>query len=106
MKRNFGIILAGLAAVALFCGLVCAVLLAARFSEPAVITVQGLTLRRLWATMAALVALVGVVLGALALARPGSRVGSASGRLGATLALVAGLIAIVNCWAGGWLASS
>jgi hypothetical protein len=43
-----------------------------------------------------MVALFGVVIGGLALARPVSRVGTASGRLGATAALSAGLIAIIN----------
>jgi len=89
-------ILAALAAAALFGGLVYAVLVAAHVSEPAATTVRGLTPRRLWATTAAVLALVGVVIGGLALARPGSRFGTASGRLGAIVALVAGLIAVVN----------
>ena len=96
MKRTFAIILAALAAAALFGGLVHAVLVAAHVSEPAATTVYGLTPRRLWATTVAVVALVGVVIGGLALARPASRFGTASGRLGAIVALVAGLIAVVN----------
>src|SRR5262249_52979813 len=56
----------------------------------------GPTSRRLWATTVAALALVGVVIGGLALARPVSRFGTASGRLGAIMALVAGLIAVVN----------
>jgi Family of unknown function (DUF6223) len=52
--------------------------------------------RRLWATTVAVLALVGVVIGGLALARPASRFGTASGRLGAIVALVAGLIAVIN----------
>ena len=84
------------AAAALFGGLVHAVLVAAHVSEPAATTVYGLTPRRLWATTAAVLALVGVVIGGLALARPASRFGTASGRLGAIVALVAGLIAAVN----------
>ena len=59
-------------------------------SEPAGTTVYGLTPRRLWATTVAMLALAAVVIGGLALARP------ASGRLGAIVALVAGLIAMVN----------
>jgi len=43
-----------------------------------------------------LLALVGAVVGGLALTRPASRFGTASGRLGAIVALVAGLIAAVN----------
>src|SRR6516165_1404070 len=96
MKRTVVIILAGLAAAALFGGLVHAVLVAAHVSEPAATTVYGLTPRRLWATSVAVLALVGVVIGGLALARPASRFGTASGRLGAIVALVAGLMAVVN----------
>jgi hypothetical protein len=96
MKRTFALILAALAAVALFGGLVHAVLVAAHVSEPAATTVYGPTPRRLWATTVAVLALVGVVIGGLAVARPASRFGTASGRLGAIVALVAGLIAAVN----------
>jgi hypothetical protein len=96
MKRTFATIFAALAAAALFGGLVYAVLVAAHVSEPAATTVYGPTPRRLWATTAAVLALVGVGIGALALARPASRFGTASGRLGAIVALVAGLIAAVN----------
>jgi Family of unknown function (DUF6223) len=96
MKRTFATILAVLAAVALFGGVVYVVLVAAHVSEPAATTVQGLTPRRLWATTAVVLALAGVVVGGLALARPASRFGAASGRLGAIVALVAGLIAMVN----------
>jgi hypothetical protein len=96
MKPTLSIILAALAAAALFGGLVYAVLVAAHVSEPAASTVHGLTPRRLWATTVVLLALIGVVIGGLALARPFSRFGAESGRLGATVALVAGLIAVVN----------
>jgi Family of unknown function (DUF6223) len=96
MKRTFAVILAPLAAAALFGGLVHAVLVAAHVSEPAAMTVYGLTPRRLWATTAAVLALAGVVTGGLALARPAGRFGTASGRLGAIVALVTGLIAAVN----------
>jgi len=96
MKRRFAIVLAAVAAAALFAGLVHAVLVAAHVSEPAITTVYGLTPRRLWATTVAAVALVGVVIGGVALARPASRFGPASGRLGAIMTLVAGLIAVVN----------
>jgi hypothetical protein len=96
MKRISVLILAALAAAALFGGLVYAVLVVAHVSEPAVTTVYGLTPRRLWATMVAMLAVVGVVIGGLALVRSAGRFGTASGRLGAVVALVAGLIAIVN----------
>jgi len=96
MKRTFAIILAAVAAAALFGGLVYAVLVAAHVSEPAATTVYGLTPRRLWATTVAVLALVGVVIGGLSLARPASRFGTPSGRLGAIVALGAGLIAVIN----------
>jgi hypothetical protein len=96
MKRTFVIILAVVAASALFGVLVHAVLVAAHVSDPAATTVYGPTPRRLWATTAALLALVSVAIGGLALARPVSRFGTASGGLGATLALVSGGIAAVN----------
>src|SRR5215475_5439955 len=96
MKRTFAVILAVLAAVALFAGLVHAVLVAAHVSEPAATTVYGLTLRRLWATTAFAVALVGVVIGGLALRRSAGRIGAGNGRMWAIVALVAGLIAAVN----------
>jgi hypothetical protein len=96
MKRTFAIILAALAAAALFGLLVYAVLVAAHVSEPAATTVYGLTARRLWATTVAVLGLFGVVIGGLALARPASRFGCTSGQLGAFVALGAGLIALVN----------
>src|SRR5262245_13905640 len=96
MKRIVAIVLASVAGVVVFGGLVHAVVMAAHLSEPAATTVQGLTPRRLWATTAAALGLVGVAVGGLALARPASRFGTASGRLGAIVALAAGLIAVVN----------
>jgi hypothetical protein len=79
-----------------FVALVHAVLVAAHLSEPAAMTVYGLTARRLWATTVAVLALVGVLIGGLALGRPASRFGTASGQVGATVALASGLIAAVN----------
>ena len=96
MKRTFAIIAAATAGAALFGVLVHVVLVVAHVSEPAATTVYGLTPRRLWPTMAAVLALVGVVIGGVALARPAGRFGIAAGRLGAIVALVAGLIASVN----------
>ena len=96
MKRSFAVTLAALASIALFAGLVHVALVATHVSEPAATTVHGMTDRRLWATTAAFLAVVGGVIGGLALARPTSRFGTASGRLGAIVAPVAGLIAVVN----------
>ena len=96
MKRTFVLILAVLAAAALFAGLVHAVLVTAHVSEPAATTVYGLTPRRLWAATVALLALVGATIGGLALRRSTSRIDTGSGRWWATVALVAGLIAVVG----------
>jgi hypothetical protein len=96
MKRTFALVLAVLAAAALVGALVHAVLVAAHLSEPAATTVHGMTGQRLWATAAVVLALVGVVIGGLAVVRPTSRFGTASGGLGAFVAVVAGPIAVVN----------
>jgi hypothetical protein len=96
MKRTVAIVLAALAAFALFGVLVHSVLVAAHLAEPAATTIHGLTSRRLWATIASLLALVGVVIGGLALARPASRLGTATGPLGGIVALAAGLITVIN----------
>lgn len=55
----------------------------------------GMTSGRLVASSAAVVALVGVVVGCLAVFRPSGRFGTASGPLGAIVALAAGLIGAV-----------
>jgi hypothetical protein len=96
MKRTFVLILTVLAAATVFAGLVHAVLVTAHLSEPAATTVYGLTVRRLWATTVALLALVGVIIGGLALRRSAGRIDTGSGRWRATVALVAGLIAVVG----------
>jgi hypothetical protein len=96
MKRGFALMIGAVAAAVLFGGLVHAVLVAAHVSEPAATTVYGMTLRRFWATTVVVLGLVGVGSGGLALARPGNRLGTASGRLESIVALVAGLVAVVN----------
>jgi uncharacterized protein DUF6223 len=90
MKRTLVVTLAVVAAAGLLAGLVHAVLVAAHLSEPAATTVYGLTSRRLWALLVLVLALVGVILGGLALVRPASR------RLGALAGLATGLIAGSN----------
>jgi len=95
MKRTVAILLAAVVVAVLFAGLVYAVLLAAHTSEAAPTTVHGVTLRRLWATAAALLALAAVASGCVALYRGVRRTGK-SGRLGALVALVAGPIAGIN----------
>ena len=68
MKRTFALILAGVAAAALFGGLVHAVLVAAHLSEPAATTVHGPTPQRLWAATVDVVALVPLLAGTALLA--------------------------------------
>src|SRR6478736_5954238 len=94
MKRTFTLVLAALAAAVIFAGLVQAVLVAAHVSQSAGTPVYGLTTRRLWATTVTVLALAGVVIGGLVVARPASRFGIASGRPRAIVALVTGLIAV------------
>ena len=95
MKRTLALAFIALAAASLLAGLVHAVLVATGVSEAAAVTVYGPTSRRLWATAAGALALVGVVVGGLALARSIRRLGN-GGRLGATVALVAGPVAAIN----------
>lgn len=94
MKRTFVLILAALGGATLFAGLVHAVLVTAHVSEPAVTAVYGLTSRRLWASTVALLALVGVITGGLALRGSAGPIDIGSGRWRATVAQVAGLIAV------------
>ena len=96
MKRTLAIILGALVAAVVFGGLVHFVLVVTQHSEPTGPTVGGMTPRRIWAIVVDVVAIVGVVIGVLALTRPGGRFGTASGRLGAIVALLAGLIGVVN----------
>src|SRR5258708_36109106 len=88
MKRTFAIALAALVVTALFGGLVYGVLDAAHVSEPASITVYGVTARRLWATPVAMVALLGRAIRGLALARPASRFRTDFGRPAVSVVLL------------------
>jgi uncharacterized protein DUF6223 len=95
MKRTLVLLLAALAALAVFVGLVYVVLMATHLSESAATTVQGPTTRRLWATTASVLALISVVIGGLAMVRSTKGFGTAA-RLGVILALAAGLFAVIN----------
>lgn len=95
MKRTLAIIIVSLASAAIFGVLVHTVLMAAHVSEPAATTVHGFTLRRLWATAAAVVALVGVSIGGMAMYRADRRFGN-HGRRGSIVAIVAGVVAGIN----------
>lgn len=61
----------------------------------------GLTPERVWASAAALPALVGVLLGALALTSFAGRIRIGNGRAPAIAAMAAGLASVVNGGAGG-----
>jgi uncharacterized BrkB/YihY/UPF0761 family membrane protein len=71
---------------------VCPIGVSGQTGQPADPSSYGMTSGRLGATVAAVLGLIGVVIGLLALARPSGRFGTASGRLGAIVALAAGLI--------------
>lgn len=68
---------------------------AAHASAQPIAVGASLTTGRLVGTTAALVALAGVVVGGLALARAIGRIGHGNGKRGAVVALVAGLIGVV-----------
>ena len=63
--------------------------------QPPIVTVYTLTPERIAATVAALVGLIGAVIGGLALARSGGRIGSGNGRREGIVALVLGPIGLV-----------
>jgi Family of unknown function (DUF6223) len=64
-------------------------------SQPNAVGVYTLTTDRLWASAAAVLALTGVIIGGLALARVTGRIRVGDGRIAATVALVMGLIGVI-----------
>ncbi|MET8646147.1 DUF6223 family protein [Streptomyces sp. NPDC004675] len=64
-------------------------------AQSAAVDAYTLTTGRLVGTAAALVALAGVVIGGLALARLAGRIGTVNGKRGANVSLVAGLTGMV-----------
>jgi hypothetical protein len=76
------------------------IVLAAQVSAQPTAGSYGMTSGRLVASTSAILALIGVVIGVLALVRPSGRFGTASGRLGAIAALAGGLIGTLL---GGWI---
>ena len=95
MRRALIMIFGGLVAAALFVALVHAVLVAAHLSTSAATTVQGLTPRRVWASVAIALGLAGVIAGSMSLVRAARRIGN-RGRKGAIVALVTGVLAVIN----------
>ena len=85
-----------LAAAALVAGFGLAAPAAAQVSDqPPAVSVYTLTPERIAATMAAVVGLIGAVIGGLALARSAGRIGAGNGRRAAIVALVMGPIGLV-----------
>jgi hypothetical protein len=68
---------------------------AAAPAQPAAVGAFTMTSGRILASGAAVVGLIGVVIGGLALARSAGRIGAGNGRRGAMVALVLGLIGLV-----------
>ncbi|MEU7769207.1 DUF6223 family protein [Nocardia sp. NPDC049190] len=87
-------------AAALLVGIAFAAPAAASVQQTAAIT--GMTSGRLGPTLTALVGLLGVVIGGLALGRVG-RIGTAAGRRAAIVAVVSGLVGLVL---GTWFAAT
>jgi hypothetical protein len=90
MSVRFVLAMAGAALIGGF-GLVAPVAAHAS-AQPAAASVYAMSAGRLGAIVAALVGLIGVVIGWLALARSDGGIGTGNGRSGAIVALVAGLI--------------
>jgi FtsH-binding integral membrane protein len=88
MKRTLTLVLAGLVAFAVFAGLVHLVLVATHRADPAATTVYGVTYQRVWASIAAGVALASCVTGGVTLTRRAPRL--------AIAAMIAGLIGAIN----------
>jgi hypothetical protein len=85
-----------LAAAVLVGGVGLAAPVAAQVSDqPPAVSVYTLTPERVAATVAAVVGLIGAVVGGLALARSAGRIGTGNGRRGAIVALVMGPIGLV-----------
>jgi hypothetical protein len=63
--------------------------------QPPAVSVYTLTPERIAATVAAVLGLIGAVIGGLALARSAGRIGTGNGRRGAIVALVLGPIGLV-----------
>ncbi|MGC4856446.1 DUF6223 family protein [Micromonospora sp. DT4] len=63
-------------------------------AQPLAATVTTMRAGRLGASVGGLLALAGVIVGAVALVRPTSRIGTGTGMLGATVALASGLLGV------------
>ena len=96
MKRTFTYILIALAACAIFVGLVHVVLVTAQLSRPATTTIYGPTTRRIWATTAAMLALISVIIGTRTFRQPTVGITPRKTKIWIFVAILSGLIALVN----------
>lgn len=64
-------------------------------AQPIAANAYTMTSGRFWAMAAALLGLVGIVVGGLALARSAGRIGTGTGRRGSVVALAAGLVGMI-----------
>lgn len=99
VKRTVTYIIAAIAAIILYLGLVHLVLVAANVSKSAPSVVNGLTSKRQFALGALGMGLISVIFGWRAFRKSGSRVSVVKGKSGQIVAIVAGLLAVI---AGGW----
>ena len=96
MKRTFTYILVALVSFAIFVGLVHAVLVISKDSEPAATTVYGPTTRRIWASTAAILALVSVIIGVRTFRQSSVGIKRPNTKIRFLSAILLGLIAVVN----------
>jgi peptidoglycan/LPS O-acetylase OafA/YrhL len=96
MKRTFTYILAALVVFAIFGGLVYTVLVTAQVSKPAGTTIYGPTTRRIWATSAAMLALVSVIIGVRTFRHSAGSINPRNTKIRVFVAILLGLIAVVN----------
>jgi len=96
VKRTFIYIIAALAAIALYFGLVHLVLMAANVSKSAPSTVYGLTSKRQFALLALGMALMSVVFGWRAFRKSANHISVLNRNNGAIVAIVTGLMAVIG----------
>ena len=101
MKRTFTYILIALAACAIFVGLVHVVLVTAQLSRPATTTIYGPTTRRIWATTAAMLALISVIIGTRTFRQPTVGITPRKTKIWIFVAILSGLISLVNAFGNG-----
>ena len=96
MKRTFSYIFITLATLAIFVGLVHAVLVTAQVSEPATTTIYGPTTRRIWASTAAMLALISVIIGVRTFRQSTVSINARKTKIWIFTSILLGLIALVN----------